>query len=66
MKFPRSLPDIRDEMNVLAAAFRPHLDPEEKRDFVDLEKRISRLSQLAGALTEAIVDQARSDHGGVG
>ena len=60
MKFPQMLPDIRDEMQKLNRAFLPLLDPENPRDIRALGKIADRVAQLAGALTEAIVDQARA------
>lgn len=59
MKLPQTLPDIRDEMQKLNEAFLPLLDPENPRDIPALGKIAERVARLAGALTEAIVDQAR-------
>ena len=59
MKFPQTMPDIRDEMHKLNSDFLPLLDPENPRDIPALGKIAKRLAQLAGALTEAIVDQTR-------
>lgn len=61
MKFPQTLPDIRDEMWNLNLKFLPLLDPENLRDIPALGKIAERLAQLTGALTEAIVDQARME-----
>ena len=57
MRYPRSFPDIRDEMQKLHHEMISHLDTE--RDTPDLGKIVERLSRLTGALTEAIVDQMR-------
>ena len=60
MKFPRTLPDIRDQMRELNRDFLPLLDPENSRDIPALGKIAERVAVLASALTEAIVDQTRA------
>ena len=60
MRFPQTLPDIRDEMDKLGRKFIPMLDPGDPRNLPELSKLVTRLNHLTGALTEAIVDQARS------
>ena len=59
MKFPQTLPDIRDQMQELNGNLIRLLDPEKARDVPALEKITERLAQLTGALTEAIVDSTR-------
>ncbi len=59
MKFPQTLPDIRDKMQKLNKDFTPLLDPENPRDIPALGKIAERIAQLAGALAEAIIDQTR-------
>ena len=59
MKFPQTLPDIRDEMQKLNFDIIQLLDPENPRDLPELAKIVKRMAQLASALTEAIVNQAR-------
>jgi len=60
MRFPQTLPDIRDEMQKLNFDFLPLLDPENPRDIPALGKIAERVARLAGALTEAIVNQTRN------
>ena len=60
MKFPQTLPDIRDEMMKLNLDIIQLLDPENSCDIPALGKIAERVAQLAGALTEAIVDQVRA------
>ena len=60
MKFPQTLPDIRDEMMKLNLDIIQLLDPENPRDIPALGKIAERVAQLAGALTEAIVNQTRA------
>ena len=60
MRFPQTLPDIRDEMDKLSRKFIPMLDPQIPRNIRELSELVERLNRLTGALTEAIVNQARS------
>lgn len=63
MRFPQTLPDIRDEMQKLSRSLALLLDPETAYDLPKrlgtLDKVAVRLAELTSALTEAIVDQAR-------
>ena len=61
MKFPQTLPDIRDEMMKLNLDIIQLLDPENPRDIPALGKIAERVAQLAAALNEAMVDQTRTE-----
>lgn len=60
MRFPQTFPDIQDEMQKLNSDFLPLLDPENPRNIRALSKIAERVARLAGALTEAIVNQTRT------